>query len=130
MKWPVTYQGTSWILNLVGNHESGERFGLHGVGLTRTGQELARSIEVETVPGVRRRPQTLTTGNRDWKWPRCRNTTEPTRARTGARALAEIGDPHRSENPARLAAYAGLAPVDWQSGRSHSACLTPPQRKA
>ena len=40
--------------------------------------------------------------------------------RTGARTLAEIGDPHRFENPARLAAYAGLAPVDWQSGRSHS----------
>ena len=39
--------------------------------------------------------------------------------RTGARALAEIGDPHRFANPARLAAYAGLAPTDWQSGRSH-----------
>ena len=40
--------------------------------------------------------------------------------RTGARTLAEIGDPHRFANPARLAAYAGLAPVGWQSGRSHS----------
>ena len=40
--------------------------------------------------------------------------------RTGARTLAEIGDPNRFANPARLAAYAGLAPVDWQSGRSHS----------
>ena len=40
--------------------------------------------------------------------------------RTGARTLAEIGDPHRFANPARLAAYAGLAPVNWQSGRSHS----------
>ena len=39
--------------------------------------------------------------------------------RTGARTLAEIGDPHRFANPARLAAYAGLAPVDRQSGRSH-----------
>ena len=37
--------------------------------------------------------------------------------RTGARTLAEIGDPHRFANPARLAAYAGLAPVNWQSGR-------------
>ena len=40
--------------------------------------------------------------------------------RTGARTLAEIGDPNRFANPARLAAYAGLAPVNWQSGRSHS----------
>jgi len=40
--------------------------------------------------------------------------------RTGARTLAEIGDPHRFANPARLAAYAGLAPVDHQSGRSHT----------
>ena len=40
--------------------------------------------------------------------------------RTGARTLAEIGDPHRFANPARLAAYAGLAPIDWQSGRSHT----------
>ena len=39
--------------------------------------------------------------------------------RTGATTLAEIGDPHRFANPARLAAYAGLAPVDRQSGRSH-----------
>ena len=40
--------------------------------------------------------------------------------RTGARTLAEIGDPNRFANPGRLAAYAGLAPVNWQSGRSHS----------
>jgi len=39
--------------------------------------------------------------------------------RTGARTLAEIGDPHRFANPGRLAAYASLAPVDRQSGRSH-----------
>ena len=39
--------------------------------------------------------------------------------RTGATSLAEIGDPHRFANPARLAAYAGLAPVDRQPGRSH-----------
>ena len=38
--------------------------------------------------------------------------------RTGSRALAEIGDPHRFTNGSRLAAYAGLAPVDRQSGRS------------
>jgi len=38
--------------------------------------------------------------------------------RTGARALAEIGDPHRFADGSRLAAYAGLAPIDWQSGRS------------
>ena len=38
--------------------------------------------------------------------------------RTGARTLAEIGDPHRFANPARLAAYAGLAPVNRQSGRT------------
>ena len=36
--------------------------------------------------------------------------------RTGARTLAEIGDPHRFANPARLASYAGLAPINWQSG--------------
>ena len=41
--------------------------------------------------------------------------------RTGARALAEIGDPHRFADGGRLAAYAGLAPVDWQSGRSATA---------
>ena len=38
--------------------------------------------------------------------------------RTGARTLAEIGDPNRFADGSRLAAYAGLAPVDWQSGRS------------
>ena len=38
--------------------------------------------------------------------------------RTGARALVEIGDPHRFKGSANLAAYAGLAPVVWQSGRS------------
>ena len=38
--------------------------------------------------------------------------------RTGARTLAEIGDPHRFADGGRLASYAGLAPVDWQSGRS------------
>ena len=40
--------------------------------------------------------------------------------RTGARTLAEIGDPHRFHNGSRLASYAGLAPVDSQSGRSHT----------
>ena len=40
--------------------------------------------------------------------------------RTGARTLAEIGDPNRFENGSRLAAYAGLAPTDWRSGRSIS----------
>ena len=38
--------------------------------------------------------------------------------RTGARTLAEIGDPTRFENGSRLAACAGLAPTDWRSGRS------------
>lgn len=38
--------------------------------------------------------------------------------RTGARTLAEIADPHRFANGGRLAAYAGLAPVDRRSGRS------------
>lgn len=38
--------------------------------------------------------------------------------RTGARALAEIGDPRRFSNGGRLAAYAGLAPVDKRSGKS------------
>jgi transposase len=41
--------------------------------------------------------------------------------RTGARTLAEIGDPQRFANGARLAAYAGLAPVDRRSGRSLNA---------
>ncbi len=40
--------------------------------------------------------------------------------RTGARTLAEIGDPHRFDNGGRLASYAGLAPTDRQSGRSHT----------
>ena len=38
--------------------------------------------------------------------------------RTGARTLAEIGDPHRFVNAGRLASYAGLAPINWQSGTS------------
>lgn len=38
--------------------------------------------------------------------------------RTGARTLAEIGDPTRFANGSRLAAYAGLSPTDWRSGRS------------
>jgi len=38
--------------------------------------------------------------------------------RTGARTLAEIGDPNRFANGGRLAASAGLAPTDRRSGRS------------
>ncbi len=38
--------------------------------------------------------------------------------RTGARTLAEIGDPARFETGSRLASYAGLSPTDWRSGRS------------
>ncbi len=36
----------------------------------------------------------------------------------GPRTLAEIGDPHRFQNGSRLAAYAGLAPVNHRSGKS------------
>jgi transposase len=39
-------------------------------------------------------------------------------ARTGARILTEIGDITRFPTPGHLAAYAGLAPVTKQSGRS------------
>ena len=38
--------------------------------------------------------------------------------RTGARTLAEIGDPTRFASGSRLASYAGLSPTDWRSGRS------------
>lgn len=38
--------------------------------------------------------------------------------RTGSRVLAEIGDPNRFTTGSRLAAYAGLAPVDRRSGRT------------
>jgi transposase len=38
--------------------------------------------------------------------------------RTGARILAEIGDGSRFASGSNLASYAGLAPVDRQSGRS------------
>ena len=38
--------------------------------------------------------------------------------RTGARTLAEIGDPHRFADGSALASYAGLAPTDWRSGKS------------
>jgi transposase len=38
--------------------------------------------------------------------------------RTGARILTEIGDVTRFPTPGHLAAYAGLAPVTRQSGRS------------
>ncbi len=38
--------------------------------------------------------------------------------RTGARTLAEIGDPTRFATGSRLASYAGLSPTDWRSGRS------------
>ena len=41
--------------------------------------------------------------------------------RTGARTLAEIGDPTRFANGGRLAAYAGLAPIDRRSGKSINA---------
>jgi transposase len=43
--------------------------------------------------------------------------------RTGARTLAEIGDPARFANGSRLAAYAGLSPTDWRSGRSINAAF-------
>ena len=39
-------------------------------------------------------------------------------ARTRSRTLAEIGDPTRFTNGGRLAAYAGLSPVDRRSGKS------------
>jgi transposase len=39
-------------------------------------------------------------------------------ARTGARILTEIGDVHRFPTAGHLAAYAGLAPVTKQSGRT------------
>lgn len=38
--------------------------------------------------------------------------------RTGARTLAEIGDPNRFETGSRLASCVGLAPTDWRSGKS------------
>ena len=38
--------------------------------------------------------------------------------RTGARTLAEIGDPNRFADGSRLASYAGLSPTDRRSGRS------------
>lgn len=38
--------------------------------------------------------------------------------RTGARTLAEIADPYRFRDGGRLAAYAGLAPIDRRSGTS------------
>lgn len=38
--------------------------------------------------------------------------------RTGARTLAEIGNPHRFKNGSRLASYAGLAPINRRSGKS------------
>ena len=38
--------------------------------------------------------------------------------RTGARTLAEIGDPTRFTSGSRLASYAGLSPTDWRSGKS------------
>ena len=38
--------------------------------------------------------------------------------RTGARTLAEIGDPHRFATGGHLASYAALAPVNRQSGRT------------
>ena len=42
-------------------------------------------------------------------------------ARTGARILTEIGNPHRFANGSRLASYAGLAPTDWNSGKTRRA---------
>ncbi len=41
--------------------------------------------------------------------------------RTGARTLAEIGDPHRFADGSHFAAYTGLAPIDWQSRRAAAA---------
>lgn len=42
-------------------------------------------------------------------------------ARTGARILTEIGNPQRFANGSRLASYAGLAPTDWNSGKTRRA---------
>lgn len=39
-------------------------------------------------------------------------------SRTRARTIAEIGDRNRFATGSRLASYAGLVPVDWQSGTS------------
>ena len=38
--------------------------------------------------------------------------------RTSPQQHVRVRAPHRFANPARLAAYAGLAPVNWQSGRT------------
>lgn len=46
------------------------------------------------------------------------NTLSGFGPRTGARTLAEIGDPHRFQNGSRLASYAGLAPINHRSGKS------------
>ena len=47
---PIIYQGASWMLNLIDDRKSGQRFDLGGVALTKAGQELARVIEAEAVP--------------------------------------------------------------------------------
>ena len=49
--------------------------------------------------------------------------------RTGARTLAEIGDPYRFKNGSRLAAYAGLAPVNHRSGKKHQPHHPTPRRQ-
>ena len=41
--------------------------------------------------------------------------------RTGARILVEVGDPSRFPTGSHLASYAGLAPTDWNSGRTRRA---------
>ena len=41
--------------------------------------------------------------------------------RTGTSTLAEVDDAHRFADRSRLASCAGLAPVDWQSGRTAAA---------
>ncbi|MCY4101675.1 MAG: DUF2806 domain-containing protein [bacterium] len=47
---PFTYQGEKWVLDAAEQQERSQEFKLHGVALTESGRELARVVDLESVP--------------------------------------------------------------------------------
>ena len=47
---PFTYRGEKWVLDATDQHERSQERKLHGVALTESGRELARVVDLESVP--------------------------------------------------------------------------------
>ncbi len=47
---PFTYRGEKWVLDGIDQRERSQEFKLHGVALTESGRELARVVDLESVP--------------------------------------------------------------------------------